>query len=253
MAAYRKISVTFWNDGFIQSLTPEGKYFYLFLMTNTKTTQCGIYEITIQQMVFETGYNEATVKKLIAQFEKTGKVKYSKETSEIALKNWPKYNTNESPKVKALVEKELKEVKNKVLIQYLYSMDTQTQETEAITEEEEETKPEVKQAATRILGVLPFESVDFSIAWNEWLQFRTELKKKITPSTAKKQLKFLGARAEIQAIAILNQSITNGWTGLFELKTGNNGNGINKKQRSDYSVVRSIAERYSAPPAESGD
>jgi predicted Fe-S protein YdhL (DUF1289 family) len=143
MAAYRKISVTFWNDSFVQGLTPEGKYFYLFLMTNTRTTQCGIYEITMSQMCFETGYNQATVEKLLLFFEKSDKIKYSKSTNEIALRNWPKYNDSESPKVLSCVEKELKQVKNKVLIQYLYSMDTQSQETKEETKakEEEETKP----------------------------------------------------------------------------------------------------------------
>jgi hypothetical protein len=142
MAAYRKISVTFWADSFIQSLTPESKYFYLYLMTNTRTTQCGIYEITLSQMCFETGYNAETINKLIEQFEKTGRIKYSKKTNEIALKNWPKYNESGSPKVAACVENELKSVKNRVLIQYLYSMDTQPQETKAKEEAKEEQETE---------------------------------------------------------------------------------------------------------------
>lgn len=141
MAAYRKISITFWSDSFVQSLTPEGKYFYLYLMTNTRTTQCGIYEITINQICFETGYNQETVSKLISQFEKSGKIKWSKSTNEIALKNWIKYNDSTSPKVKACVANELKIVKNRVLIQYIYSIDTPTQE----TKEEEETKEETKE------------------------------------------------------------------------------------------------------------
>lgn len=136
MAAYRKISVTFWSDSFVQGLTPESKYFYLYLMTNTRTTQCGIYEITISQICFETGYNQDTVSKLLEQFEVSGKIKYSKTTNEIALKNWPKYNESTSPKVTACVENELKSVKNRVLILYLYSMDTLSQETKTKTKEE---------------------------------------------------------------------------------------------------------------------
>mgnify|MGYP000070582566 CR=1 FL=1 len=50
MAIFRKIHVSFWKDEFIESLTPEQKFFYLYLMTNDRTTQCGIYEITIKQM-----------------------------------------------------------------------------------------------------------------------------------------------------------------------------------------------------------
>lgn len=218
MAAYRKVSITFWSDSFVQSLTPEGKYFYLYLMTNTRTTQCGIYEITPSQMCFETGYNSATIEKLLTQFQKTGKIKYSKETNEIALKNWPKYNESESPKVYACVQKELKSVKNKVLIEYLYCMDTQSQETKAKEEAKEEAKTKLV-----IDDILPFESDDFRNAWNDWISYKKEKKQKLTPSTKQMQLRTLGAKSEREAIAMINQSITNGWTGLFELKQNTNG------------------------------
>src|SRR6476469_11125594 len=99
MAIFRKIHVTFWSDTFVQSLTPEQKFFYLYLMTNEKTKQCGIYEISYSHISFDTGYNRETVEKLIYFFEKSQKVKYSKSTSELALKNWLKYNFSESPSV----------------------------------------------------------------------------------------------------------------------------------------------------------
>lgn len=69
---------------------------------------------------------------------------------------------------------------------------------------------------------------DVQKAWVEWEQYRKEKKQKLTPSTAKKQMAFLGGRAGPEAIAIINQSILNGWTGLFELKN----NGKSGKQTS---------------------
>lgn len=246
MAAYRKISVTFWSDSFVQALTPEGKYFYLYLMTNTRTTQCGIYEITLQQMCFDTGYNQDTVNKLLTSFEKAGKIKYSKSTNEIALKNWPKYNSSESPKVLECVKKELGFVKNRVLIQYLYSMDTQTQETKEEEETKEETKPKEK-----LLPALPFDSIEFANAWIEWEKYRAEKKQKLTPSSVKKQIAFLGGRPEKEAIEIINTSITNGWTGLFELKNGRNGkaaNGSGHYYDKD-KLARLIADKYGTPGA----
>ena len=44
MAVYRHIHIEYWQDGFVLDLTPEEKYFYIYLMTNSKTSQCGIYE-----------------------------------------------------------------------------------------------------------------------------------------------------------------------------------------------------------------
>jgi hypothetical protein len=89
------------------------------------------------------------------------------------------------------------------------------------TESETETKPSLR----ALSGIFLLEDVQKS--WQDWEQYRKEKKQKLTPSTAKKQMDFLGGRAGPEAIAIINQSILNGWTGLFELKT--NGNGINAK------------------------
>jgi hypothetical protein len=163
-------------------------------------------------MCFETGYNTETVSKLLKQFESTGKIKYSKSTNEIALKNWPKYNESESPKVLACIQKELKIVKNEVLIQYLYSMDTNPQETKEETEAKEETKSKLE-----VMDVLPFGSDAFLTAWTDWLTYKKEKKQKLTPKTKEMQLRTLGAKTELEAINMINQSIGNGWTGLFEL------------------------------------
>jgi hypothetical protein len=155
MAIFRKVHVTFWRDEFVEGLTPEQKFFYLYLLTNDRTTQCGIYEITIKQMCYDTGYNDDTIKKLIEYFIGTGKVRYSNDTKEIALKNWVKYNDSNSPKVKACIDNELKKVKNRVLIQYIYSIDTHTQE----EEEQEEDKEQEQQQEVNI---------DFEWFWNEY-------------------------------------------------------------------------------------
>ena len=49
------------------------------------------------------------------------------------------------------------------------------------------------------------------------MQHRKEIKKTLTKSTITKQQKFLLAHID-NHIAIINQSIQNGWAGLFELK-----------------------------------
>ena len=159
MAIFRKIHVSFWKDEFIESLTPEQKFFYLYLMTNDRTTQCGIYEITIKQMCYDTGYNEDTIKKLIEFFTKCGKIQYSLATKEIAMKNWAKYNDSTSPKVKSCINKELLKVKDTVLIQYAYSMDTHTQEEEEEEQEEEQEKEQIDNKTLFLDKIEPFKSL----------------------------------------------------------------------------------------------
>lgn len=141
MAKYRQVQVAFWQDNFVLDLTPEEKYFYLYLMTNPKATQIGIYELPLKVIEMETGYNRETVEKLIARFEDYGKIVYSQDTKEIMITNWIKHNWNSSQKVISRVDTELRGVKDKSFIQkyliqvleveenqekiqYLYGMDT---------------------------------------------------------------------------------------------------------------------------------
>ncbi len=132
MAVYRQVHTTFWQDPEMLEYDPEEKYFYLYLMTNPHTTQCGIYEISKKLMSVELGYSIDTVSILLDKFIDMDKILYSEETKEIFLINWLKYNSLKSPKVMSCVEKELKTVKNKdflrlfrdICIQYEYPIDT---------------------------------------------------------------------------------------------------------------------------------
>jgi hypothetical protein len=144
MAIFRKVHTSFWGDPFTQDLTPEQKYFYLYLITNDKTKQCGIYEITKRQICYDTGYNIDTVCKLLEYFINKRKIRYNEDTNELAVRNWPKYNNSTSPKVQSCINQELKSVKDRVLIQYIYSMDTQSQEEQEQEQEQEENKNEIQ-------------------------------------------------------------------------------------------------------------
>jgi len=138
MAIFRKIHTSFWSDTFIQDLDNDHKLFYLYLLTNEKTKQCGIYEISKKQISFELGYSIDRVSKLLTYFIKTGKILYSEETKEIAIKNWNKYNGSTSPKVISCIQSELKNVKDTVLIEYVNGIYTASQE-------EQEEEPEQEQ------------------------------------------------------------------------------------------------------------
>ena len=108
MAIYRQIQTLFWQDGFVSELTPEEKYFYFYLLTNSRTTQCGIFELNKRIVEAETGYNRETIEKLIKRFEEYGKIIYCKETREIIILNWIKYNFINSRNTICCINKELK-------------------------------------------------------------------------------------------------------------------------------------------------
>ena len=120
MATYRKLHTTFWTDPFVENLTQEQKLFYLYLITNTKTKQSGIYEITKKYMAFETGFSIKEITELINYFVNDGKILYSEITNEIAIVNWVKHNFSFSHSVLKCIETDLYEVKDKQLIKTMY-------------------------------------------------------------------------------------------------------------------------------------
>lgn len=121
MAKFRQVYTEFWEDPKVQEeFTPEDRYFYLYLLTNPRTTQIGIYQITKKQIAFELGYSTESINALIDRFENHHKlIKYNIETREIAIKNWGRYNFNKAGKpVEDCVRSELSRVKDNDLIEY---------------------------------------------------------------------------------------------------------------------------------------
>lgn len=116
MAVYRNVQVNFWQDEFILDLTPEERYFYIYLLTGTKTKQCGIYVLPKRVAELETGYSMETVEKLLSRFVEYGKILYDAETKELYIMNWLNYNPILNTNVEKCVLRELKTVKNKEFI-----------------------------------------------------------------------------------------------------------------------------------------
>ena len=132
MAIFRQIHIDFWQDELIAEFTPEDKLFYLYLMTNSKTNQCGIYRINKRIMAFDIGWNVETVDKMLNRFVSYGRIKYNDSESEVFILNWLKHNSARSPKVATRVYTELKDVKTAgfkdeaiaLCIEYGYPIDT---------------------------------------------------------------------------------------------------------------------------------
>ena len=124
MGIKRVVDVNFWNDDkVVDSFSPEDKLFMLYLMTNPHTTQLGIYAINKKQMAFELGYSLDTINVLLDRFEnKYQMIKYIDSTKELAIKNYLKYSIIKGGKpVEDLLEKEIKQIKNKSLLGYVYN------------------------------------------------------------------------------------------------------------------------------------
>ena len=82
--------------------------------------------------------------------------------------------------------------------------------------------------------IYPFDSDEFKKYWNLWVEFKKEqfnftYKSKITIQATLNELVKLSNGKEDIAIKIIEQSITKGWQGLFNLKNETNGTANNSK------------------------
>ncbi|URZ15409.1 hypothetical protein [Clostridium felsineum] len=122
MAKYRYVYSAFWEDpDVMEQFTPEDKLFYLYILTNPKTTQIGVYKITKKEMAFGLGYSIESINSLVCRFIEHHKlIKYDEGTRELAVKNWGKYNLNKGGKpIVDCINKEFNEVQNLELINYV--------------------------------------------------------------------------------------------------------------------------------------
>lgn len=85
----------------------------------------------------------------------------------------------------------------------------------------------------------------FREAWGEWLAYRKASRKTLAPQTAKGQLKKLASWGERTAVEAIANSITQGWTGLFqpEEKNGRQNGKVGGTIRQTRSVAR-VGQRY---------
>lgn len=119
----RVVSTSFWTDTqVIDEYSVEDKYFALYLMTNTKSTQLGIYSLPKKIMSFETGFTAEVIEVLLKRFsDKYGKIIYSEKTQEVSLVKSLSFSilTGGKP-VSDLLKREFRMVKDNQLILRTY-------------------------------------------------------------------------------------------------------------------------------------
>jgi hypothetical protein len=118
MAKYRPIKTCFWSDEFISTLTANAKLLYLYLLTNERTTLCGIYRLPIQYLYFETGLDKPQIEKAVKELE--SKIVYKDGWA--VVKNYQKHQSA-SPKIKAGIKREMSEIPQ-AIANLLYGIDT---------------------------------------------------------------------------------------------------------------------------------
>ena len=97
MANQRMVNSKFWSDSYIRKLNYSERYLFLYFLTNEHTNIAGIYEITMDAVLFETGLEKIfvlkTLKKLVL-YHILGKIILKYHVKSIRKRNQRKYLQN---------------------------------------------------------------------------------------------------------------------------------------------------------------
>lgn len=115
MEVFTRVERGYWQDEFILELTPEQKFFYLYLMSNSKVNTLGAYVFPLTMSTVELGYNKETVLKLLDHFAQVGKIIWDETTKEVFLLNWSKRNWNKKTATLRALKKDFGALKSPVL------------------------------------------------------------------------------------------------------------------------------------------
>ena len=107
-AGYRQIHPEIWDDPFILDLEPDEKLLFIYMFSNARSSLCGLYEISIKQIVFQTGLEEKRIIDTIKKFEDAGKI--ISENNIYFVVNQFKRHFSRSPKVITRVNTDIESI-----------------------------------------------------------------------------------------------------------------------------------------------
>jgi len=98
---YRQIHTEIWSDPWFELLDPSDKLLFIYLFSNKRSTLAGIYDISLRQIAFDTGLDQAYIIDALDRFGQENKAHYDDGT--IWIPKMMERNTLNlrSPKVQA--------------------------------------------------------------------------------------------------------------------------------------------------------
>ncbi len=99
MARYRKIDPRIWNDEKFRSLSDGGKLAFLFLLTHPHMTALGAMRATTAGLAEELGWSAEAFREAFDEASRKGMAEHDPKACLIALPNFIRYNSPESPNV----------------------------------------------------------------------------------------------------------------------------------------------------------
>lgn len=111
MATMRQVDTRFWSDNWVRKLNALDRYAFIYLLTNQHSSWCGVYELPLSVMAFESGIDERDLENSILP-KLSPKIIYI--DGWVYIKNFEKYHENGSDKTKKGIENAWKGVPEEI-------------------------------------------------------------------------------------------------------------------------------------------
>ena len=249
-AKYRKIDPRVWYDEKFRTLESNDKLLAMYLLTCSQGNRIGIFHLSLALTAEQTGYPYDTLTMGISRVTNTLSWLFDMANSVLFFPTWWKYNGACGPKTMLGNMQDLHDVPQSQLIQqfakerrYLSSAEfkvvSDVCDTYAIRmpypsvvgaqEQEQEQEQDIKKNPLPPLESkkqktkpedlpLPSEidTPEMKSAWNDWIQFRREKKKPLTPMTIKQNFSEFTTWGVDRSVAAIRYTIGRSWIGLKE-------------------------------------
>lgn len=107
----RSVNDRFWADSWVRNLNPLDRYLFLYLLTNAHSTWCGVYELELGMMAFESGVEkEELVNSMLPRL--APKIHYI--DGWVCVPNWARYHMSENGSLSPQQKKGMEDAMRKV-------------------------------------------------------------------------------------------------------------------------------------------
>lgn len=211
----RTINSRFWTDRRVLKMPAEGRLLFLYLVTNPQSHLSGIYIQPRMMISYQTGLEVAKVDSMCDLLTEMGLCKFDKEVDIIWVVRMAKYQML-GPKMQRAAAKQLLTLHDSPLINEFLETYPQVKRFYSTTHDvsREINKPED--------SVIPIphklDTPGFREMWAKWVGYRKQIRRTLKETTIEFQFKMLVNYPVEVAIAMISQSITSGWEGIFEVR-----------------------------------
>lgn len=110
MAEFRQLHTRLWTDSWFSALNKEQKLLFIYLFSNDVASVCGMYELPVRKISFDTGLTRDEVRATLEIFIAAAKIHYDYKVEVVWVCNMLKYQGSSSPKLQTRIEADIKAV-----------------------------------------------------------------------------------------------------------------------------------------------